>query len=55
MSFKAHLEYIFHITCDQCKCYFSYAVMEKKFQIERGQMYCPRCGVKGSTKLEKEI
>ena len=33
MSFTAHLEYIFHITCSNCKFYFTYAVMQKKFKI----------------------
>ncbi len=54
-SFSAHLEYIFHITCNHCKCYFSYAVMQKKFRIDRGQWFCPKCGAKGSVKLEEEI
>ena len=54
-TFSAHLEYIYHITCTKCKCYFSYAVMQKKFKIDRGQWHCPKCGAKGSIKLEEEI
>ena len=52
--FKAHLEYIYHITCDSCKAYFTYATMNKKECIDRGHWYCPRCGVKGSVKVEEE-
>ena len=55
MSFTAHLEYIFHITCSNCKFYFTYAVMQKKFKIDRGNWYCPKCGQKGTVKIEKEI
>jgi len=55
MSFSAHLEYIFHITCIRCKCYFTYAVMKKNFQIDRGHWYCPKCGNKGHIKVEEEI
>jgi len=55
MSFTAHLEYIFHITCNNCKAYFTWAVMNKNFKIDRGQYYCPKCGKKGSVELEKEV
>ena len=52
--FTAHLEYIYHITCSQCKAYFTYATMNEKECIDRGHWYCPRCGVKGSVKVEEE-
>lgn len=54
LMFKAHLEYIYHITCSKCKAYFTYATMNEKECIDRGHWYCPRCGVKGSVKIEKE-
>ena len=55
MTFSAHLEYIFHITWQSCKCYFTYAVMQKKFRMDRGEWFCPRCGQKGSVKVEEEV
>ena len=55
MSFTAHLEYIFHITCSNCKFYFTYAVMQKKFKIDRGNWYCPKCGLNGQIKLQDEV
>ena len=55
MSFTAHLEYIFHITCSNCKFYFTYAVMQKKFKIDRANWYCPKCGQKGQIKLQDEV
>ena len=53
--FKAHLEYIYHITCSKCKAYFTYATMNKKECIDRGSWYCPRCGEKGSIKVEEDV
>ena len=53
--FKAHLEYIYHITCVSCKGYFTYATMNKKECIDRGIWYCPRCGAKGNVEIEKEL
>jgi uncharacterized Zn finger protein (UPF0148 family) len=29
--------------------------MQKKFKIDRGQWFCPKCGAKGSVKVEEEI
>lgn len=55
MSFKAHLEYIYHITCNQCKGYFTYAVMQKNFKIDRGKYWCPKCGQGGKIELQDEI
>ena len=53
MSFKAHLEYIYHITCNHCKGYFTYAVMQKKFKIDRGKYWCPKCGQSGKIELQE--
>ena len=53
--FKAHLEYIYHITCQSCKSYFTYATMNKKECIDRGHWYCPRCGLKGVIEIEPSI
>ena len=55
MSFTAHLEYLFHITCASCKFYWTYAAMQKKFSIENRMFYCPSCGRKDYVKLEEEI
>lgn len=52
VNFKAHLEYIYHITCEVCKNYFTYATMEEKFPIDKGIWYCPKCGEKGLVKLK---
>ena len=55
VNFKAHLEYIYHITCDVCKNYFTYATMEENFPIDKGIWYCPKCGQKGNVEIEKEL
>jgi len=55
VTFSAHIEYIFHITCNVCKNYFTYATMNEKERIDRGYWYCPKCGQKGTIKLEKEV
>ena len=55
MSFTAHLEYLFHITCSECKFYWTYASMEKKFDIERRNFHCPNCGQENRVKLEDEM
>ena len=52
MTFRAHLEYIHHITCDKCKHYWTYATMDPKFDISRGEWFCPLCGTKGAVHLE---
>ena len=54
-AFTAHVEYIYHITCKQCKCYFTYAVMQKNFKIDKTKWYCPTCGTQGTIKIEEEI
>jgi len=50
--FESHLEYIFHNTCSLCKYYWTYASMDPKFQIDRGEYHCPNCGARGSVHLE---
>ena len=55
MVFSAHLEYIFHITCDECKYYWSHAVMQKDFDISKREYFCPNCGCKKMIKLQDEI
>ena len=55
MTFSAHIEYIYHITCNVCKSYFTYATMNKRECVDRGHWYCPRCGQKGSVKVEDEV
>ena len=55
MSFSAHLEYLFHITCSDCKFYWTYASMEKNFYIEKKTFYCPNCGQKNRINMEAEV
>ncbi len=55
MVFIGHLEYIFHITCDNCKFYWTYATMSKSFDIEKRSYYCPNCGSKNKIQLQDEV
>jgi Zn finger protein HypA/HybF involved in hydrogenase expression len=55
MTFVGHLEYIFHITCSECKFYWTYATMEKSYNIEKREYYCPNCGIKKYIILQNEI
>lgn len=55
MSFQAQKEIIYHLTCKVCKGYFTYATMNEHYDIERGHMYCPTCGLSGSAKLEESV
>ena len=55
MSFSAHLEYLFHITYSECQFYWTYASMEKRFDIEKKDFHCPNCGRKNPVKLEDEV
>ena len=55
MTFNAHLEYLFHITCGECKFYWTYASMDKAFDITKKQYFCPNCGSKNVVKLEEEL
>ena len=51
-QFKSHLEFINHITCSSCKHYWTFATMEPKFEISRGEWFCPNCGQKGAVHQE---
>ena len=55
MAFVAHLEYLFHITCDNCKYYWTYASMKKSYNIEKKSYHCPNCGERGKVILQDEI
>jgi hypothetical protein len=55
MTFMAHLEYLFHLTCEECKFYWTYASMEKSFDITKNQFNCPNCGCKGKVELQAEL
>ena len=49
--FKAVAETIWHLTCGNCKGWFTYATMEK-LSIERFSFHCPHCGSKGRCEVE---
>lgn len=55
MSFTAHVEYLFHITCSECKFYWTYASMQKNFDIEKNEFFCPNCGAKGKIALSEDL
>lgn len=55
VSFTAHLEYLFHITCTECSFYWTYASMSKDFSIESRTYSCPSCGSKGKIALGDEV
>ena len=55
MSFTAHVEYLFHITCSECKFYWTYASMQKYFDIEKNEFFCPNCGAKGKIALSEDL
>jgi Zn finger protein HypA/HybF involved in hydrogenase expression len=48
--FTHHKEIIWHITCDQCKFYWTYATMEEQFKITVLQLVCPQCGIESDWK-----
>jgi rRNA maturation endonuclease Nob1 len=50
--FTVQKEIIYHLTCLACKGWFTYATMEEKFCIDRGNWFCPHCGHKGGVKKE---
>lgn len=50
---KAQKEIIWHLTCSKCKGHWTYATMEEKYCIDRGQKYCPHCGTKQDVNIEK--
>lgn len=49
--FHALKEIIWHITCPQCKFYFTYPTMENKYDPENGKWICPKCGHKDHAKI----
>ena len=55
VNFTAHVEYLFHITCKECKFYWTYASMQKNFDIEKRSYTCPNCGEKGKIELADEV
>lgn len=50
---KAQKEIIWHLTCEKCKGYWSYATMEQRYCIDRGYKHCPHCGEKSDVKVQK--
>lgn len=54
MMFKAHCEYIWHITCNKCSFYWTMAVMKKGFKPDRGDYSCPMCHHKGRIEVDEE-
>ncbi len=55
MSFTAHVEYLYHITCKTCGFYWTYASMEKNFDISKREYTCPNCAEKGKIELQAEL
>ena len=51
--FRAVKETIWHLTCINCKNWFTYATMEK-MKIERFTFHCPHCGKKGGCEIDKQ-
>ena len=55
VGFSAHLEYLFHITCKECGFYWTYAAMQKGFDIQKRAYTCPNCGHNGKIELQDEV
>ncbi|MEM6587401.1 MAG: hypothetical protein AAF641_03055 [Pseudomonadota bacterium] len=55
MAFTAHVEYLYHITCKTCGFYWTYASMEKNFEIGKREYSCPACAEKGKIELQDEV
>lgn len=53
MSFRAVKETIWHLTCNKCKNWFTYATMEH-MKIDRYTFHCPHCGHKGGVQIETQ-
>jgi len=51
--FRAQKEILWHLTCTECKFYFTYPTMEEKYQIDRGTWTCPKCKKEGRAFEEK--
>ena len=45
--FNAVKEIIWHLTCKDCKGWFTFATMEDKYCADRTTWHCPHCGTKG--------
>ena len=52
MTFRSHLEYINHITCSDCKHYWTHSTMDPNFQISSGEWFCPNCESRGMVESE---
>lgn len=50
---RAQKEIIWHLTCNNCKFYWTMATMDDKFCINRGEYYCPCCGSKQRAKEDE--
>ncbi|MEM1234397.1 MAG: hypothetical protein AAGH70_09740 [Pseudomonadota bacterium] len=55
VGFSAHLEYLYHITCKECGFYWTYASMERGFDMGRRAYTCPSCGHKGRIDLQDAV
>jgi rRNA maturation endonuclease Nob1 len=44
--FNAVKEIIWHLTCTNCKGWFTFATMEENYCIDRTTFHCPHCGNK---------
>lgn len=51
--FKATKEVIWHLTCQKCKNWFTYATMER-MKIDRFTFHCPHCGHKGNVERDDQ-
>jgi len=51
--FKAVKEIIWHLTCANCKGWFTFATMDERYCIDRATFYCPHCGTKA--RCEKKV
>mgnify|MGYP001596784937 CR=1 FL=1 len=51
--FRVTKETIWHLTCTECKNWFSYATSEK-MKADRHRFSCPHCGHKGQCELEPD-
>ena len=52
--FIAQKEILWHLTCTQCKFYWTYPTMEQKFHIDKGTWCCPKCKAEGRA-IEQKI
>ena len=52
--FRAVKEIIWHLTCQNCSNWFTYATMEEKLCIERMNFFCPHCSKKGQIMVDKD-